>query len=225
MGDRHDVPPVTLNRLSIYLRALRHLQLQGERTISSLELAERYHLSASQIRKDLARFGEFGIRGVGYDVQELARRLKGLLGLDREHRLVVVGVGNLGSAFVRFLEAEQGSFKAVAAVDNDRGKVGRRVGGLTIRHSSELAEVVAESGAEIGILAVPAAAAEENYRALLRAGVGAVLNFAPVALAHPSRVPTKSVDLRIHLEELAFQLGEDRLHRPPGAARKLPDEG
>lgn len=224
MADPHDVSSVTLNRLSLYLRALRQLQLQGERTISSLALAERYHLSAPQIRKDLARFGEFGIRGVGYDVGELAGRLRGLLGLDREHRLVVVGIGNLGSAFVRFLEDEPGSFRVVAAVDNDRAKIGRRVGSLVIRPLADLAAVVAESGAEIGILTVPARAADANYRALLDAGVSAVLNFAPVALAHPDSVPTKSVDLRIYLEELAFQLAAQHLGAA-GGERRLPDGG
>jgi redox-sensing transcriptional repressor len=198
--------PLTLNRLSVYLRCLRRLQAEGVRRISSQELADRYLLSATQIRKDLAQFGEFGIRGVGYDVDQLAASLTELFGLDREHPLVIVGMGNLGSALARFLGFNQGPFRVVAGVDSDPAKVGTRVDGLTIRASSDLARVVAESGAVIGVLAVPAEAAQPSYDALVRAGVRAVLSFAPVHVQQHPEVPVKSVDLRIHLEELAFLL-------------------
>ncbi len=204
-----EVSTLTLNRLSVYLRCLRHLQQLGEERISSQELARRFQLSATQIRKDLAQFGEFGIRGVGYDVDSLLRRLRQLLGLDREHRIVVVGMGNLGSALAHFLGFEDGTFRVVAALDRDRDKVGRAVGKLTIRHSSELRETVRETGADIGVLAVPAPAAQENYEALAEAGVRAVLNFAPVRLRLVPGIATKNVDLRIQLEELAFLLARD----------------
>ena len=209
-GERAPRPPspevssLTLNRLSVYLRSLRQLQASGESTISSQELARRFHLSATQIRKDLAQFGEFGIRGVGYDVALLEARLRGVLSLDREHRLIVVGVGNLGQALVRFLAVAEEGFRVVAAVDKDPAKVGRRVGGVTIRPSKELRGVVRETTPEIGVLAVPPEAAQENYDALVAAGLRAVLNFASVNLRLAPGVPTKNVDLRIHLEELAF---------------------
>ena len=206
MSTAESVSPLTLNRLSVYLRCLRHLQGQGVRRISSQELAERYLLSATQIRKDLAQFGEFGIRGVGYDVDRLAAQLTALFGLDREHKLVIVGMGNLGSALARFLGFNQGPFRVVAGVDSDPAKVGTRVDGLTIRASSDLAAVVAETGALIGVLAVPAEAAQPCYDDLVRAGVRAVLSFAPVLVQQNPRVPVKNVDLRIHLEELAFLL-------------------
>lgn len=198
--------PLTLNRLSVYLRCLRHLQAQGVRRISSQELADRYLLSATQIRKDLAQFGEFGIRGVGYDVAQLAAHLTGLFGLDRDHPLVIVGMGNLGSALARFLGFNQGPFRVVGGVDSDPAKVGAAVHGLTVRPSSELAQVVAETGAVIGVLAVPAEAAQASYDDLVRAGIRAVLSFSPVHVQQHPRVPVKSVDLRIHLEELAFLL-------------------
>lgn len=210
MSTAESVSPLTLNRLSVYLRCLRHLQGQGVRRISSQELAERYLLSATQIRKDLAQFGEFGIRGVGYDVDRLAAQLTALFGLDREHRLVIVGMGNLGSALARFLGFNQGPFRVVAGVDRDPAKVGRRVDGLVIRHSDELARVVAETGAVIGVLAVPAEAAQACYDDLVRAGVQAVLSFAPVHVQQRADVPVKGVDLRIHLEELAFALRAGR---------------
>jgi redox-sensing transcriptional repressor len=206
MSGPEDVSPLTLNRLSVYLRCLKHLQELGTTRISSQELARRYHLSAAQIRKDLAQFGEFGIRGVGYVVDELAAHLNALLGLDRKHPLIIVGIGNLGSALARYLGFNSGAFEVVAGVDTDPRVVGRRICGFTVRHISELAEVVRASRAEIGILAVPAGAAQENYDALAAAGIRAVLNFAPERVKPRDDVPLKDVDLRIDLEELAFFL-------------------
>lgn len=201
-----EVSPLTLNRLSFYLRCLRHLQELGIKRVSSQELAQRYHLSATQIRKDLAQFGEFGIRGVGYEVDELAAHLNTLLGLDSEHRLVIVGMGNLGTALAQYLGFNYGAFRVVAGVDTDPAKVGREIAGFKIRPTSELADVVRESGAEIGVLAVPAEAAQENYEALAASGIKAVLNFAPVRVKRIEGALLKNVDLRINLEELAFFL-------------------
>ena len=206
MTDSEEVSPLTLNRLSFYLRSLRQLQELGIRVISSHALAERYHLSATQIRKDLAQFGELGIRGVGYDVDVLADHLNALLGLDRPHPMVIVGMGNLGTALSQYLGFNYGSFQVVAGVDIDPLKIGRRVGKFTVRPAADLPHVVRDSGAEIGVLAVPAEAAQENYDALADAGIQGVLNFAPVRLKSRPEVPLKNVDLRINLEELAFFL-------------------
>ena len=206
VNELEEVSPLTLNRLSFYLRCLRRLQELGIKRVSSQEMAQRYHLSATQIRKDLAQFGEFGIRGVGYDVDGLADHLNSLLGLDRQHALVIVGMGNLGSALAQYLGFNYGAFHVVAGVDIDPRKIGRRIGSLTVRPSSELQAVVRESKAEIGVLAVPAEAAQENYDALADAGIKGVLNFAPVRLKRREDVPLKNVDLRINLEELAFFL-------------------
>jgi redox-sensing transcriptional repressor len=206
--DNEEVSPLTLNRLSFYLRCLRQLQEQGIKRISSQEMARRYHLSATQIRKDLAQFGEFGIRGVGYEVDELADHLNALLGLDRQHAMLIVGMGNLGSALAQYLGFNYGAFHVVAGVDNDPKKIGRKVGSFTVRSADDLSDVVRESGAEIGVLAVPAEAAQENYDRLADAGIKAVLNFAPVRVKRRPDVPLKNVDLRINLEELAFFLGE-----------------
>lgn len=206
MNDAEEVSPLTLNRLSFYLRCLRHLQEQGVKRVSSQEMAKKYHLSAAQIRKDLAQFGEFGIRGVGYDVDELAAHLNELLGLDRDHAMLIVGMGNLGSALAQYLGFNYGSFHVVAGVDNDPGKIGRDMGTFVVRSTDDLPAVVRESGAEIGVLAVPPEAAQENYDKLADAGIKAVLNFAPVRLKRLPGVPLKNVDLRINLEELAFFL-------------------
>jgi len=200
------VSPLTLNRLSFYLRCLRRLHEEGVDRISSQDLARRFHLSAAQIRKDLAHFGEFGIRGVGYDVEQLISRLSSLLGLDRHHRMVIVGMGNLGSALARYLGFNSGAFQVVAGLDSDPAKIGKRIGGFAVRPASELAATVREERAEIGALCVPAESAQENYDALVAAGIKGVINFSPIRIRPVPEVPLKDVDLRIHLEELAFFL-------------------
>ena len=209
MSEPQAVPPVTLNRLSIYLRCLRRLREQGVRRVASKELAQRFRLSAAQIRKDLAQFGEFGIRGVGYDVDQLFGRLSSLLGVDRQRAIVIVGMGNLGSALARHVGFNNESFAVVGGFDNDDRKVGTSIGHLRVSHISELPEIAAQTCAEIGVLTVPAPAAQRNYDALTGAGVKAVLNFAPVRLRLDPTVPTKNVDLSINLEELGFFLGNN----------------
>jgi redox-sensing transcriptional repressor len=198
--------PLTLNRLSLYLRCLQELQVNGLLRVSSTELADHYQLSASQIRKDLAQFGEFGIRGVGYEVPHLIERLRSLLGLDREHGLVIVGVGSLGTALARFPGFNCDGYKVVGLVDSDPRKAGRRLGMLLVDPLPRLVELVAETGASIGVLAVPAGAAQEMYDELVKAGVGAVLNFAATQIRALPEVPVKNVDLRIDLEELGYLL-------------------
>jgi redox-sensing transcriptional repressor len=200
------VSPLTVNRLSIYLRSLRQLREQGIEKVSSQQLARRFHLSSTQIRKDLAQFGEFGTRGVGYDVADLVEHLAGLLGVDRVLRLAIVGMGNLGTALARFPAFNSGNFQVVAGFDNDPAKIGRRIGAVIVRPTSEIATLAPESGAAIAILAVPAEAAAAAYEALGRAGIRAVLNFAPATLPPRPGCRVKNVDLRIHLEELAFFL-------------------
>ncbi len=200
--------PLTLNRLSLYLRCLRSISGDGIGTISSQQLADQFHLSAAQIRKDLAQFGEFGIRGVGYRIEPLADRLTELLGLDSFHPLVIVGMGNLGSALAASAGFNTGCFKVVAGLDNDAGKIGKRIGDIEVQDASGLARVVGETEAEIGILTVPSEVAQENYDALADAGVKAILNFAPTVLELRPEVRTKSVDLLIDLEELGYFLGD-----------------
>lgn len=204
MTGSSEVSSLTLNRLSVYLRCLRKLQQQGVDGTSSKALAERFHLSAPLIRKDLAHFGEFGTRGVGYDVDRLADRIHGLLGLDVPRRLVVVGMGSLGSALARYIDFNHDSFEVVAGFDNDRKKVGTTVGHLTVRHASQLAEVVRETQAEIAVLSVPPEAAQHNHDTLAEAGIRAILNFAPTQLERDPRVRLKNVDFRIYLEELVY---------------------
>jgi redox-sensing transcriptional repressor len=206
-GLRRDLVSVlTVNRLSVYLRSLRALEARGVRSVSSHQLAEEFNLSASQIRKDLAQFGEFGVRGVGYGVAELAAKISHLLGLDEARRVVIVGMGNLGTALARYPSFNSGSFLIIAGFDSDAAKVGRKVGRVPVHAMRDLARVVAETGATMAILAVPADAALAAHGELAAAGICAVLNFAPVSLASTRSCRVKNLDLRIHLEELAFFL-------------------
>lgn len=204
-----EVSSLTLNRLSLYLRCLRTLKERGIRRVSSQQLADRFQLSAPLIRKDLAQFGEFGIRGTGYEVDHLIDRLHSTLGLDQQHPLMVVGMGSLGTALARYLDFNDATFQVVAVLDNDPAKVGQKVGSLTIRHTREMREIVLRHGVEIGMLTVPAEAAQSAYDGLADAGVKAVLNFAPVRLQLRPELPSKSVDFRIHLEELVYFLLAD----------------
>lgn len=206
MSSSSAASPLTLHRLSVYLRCLRQLEREGTARISSRQLAERFHLSSAQIRKDLAHFGEFGVRGVGYEVVSLAQRLHRLLGLDQRHRLVIVGMGNLGSALARYFGFNDESFLVVAGVDSSPTRVGQRVGSLRIEPFSELARVVRDSAADIAVITVPADAADDAYAALLDANVRAILNFAPVHLQERAGVRVRNVDMRIHLEEMSFFL-------------------
>lgn len=205
-GDSQPVSPLTINRLSVYLRSLRQLREQGVEKVSSQQLARRFHLSSTQIRKDLAQFGEFGTRGVGYDVADLAEHLEALLGLDRARGLAIVGMGNVGTALARFPAFNSGSFRVVAAFDNDPRKIGTRVGPVVVRAIAEMTDALRGVGAEIGVLAVPADAAAPAFDALVRSGIRAILNFAPATLPPRPGVRIKNVDLRIQLEELAFYL-------------------
>lgn len=205
-GESHPVSPLTVNRLSVYLRSLRQLREQGVEKVSSQQLARRFHLSSTQIRKDLAQFGEFGTRGVGYDVADLAAHLEALLGLDRARGLAIVGMGNVGTALARFPAFNSGSFRVVAAFDNDPRKIGTRVGPVVVHAVSEMVAALHGTGAEIGVLAVPADAALPAFDTLVRSGIRAILNFAPATLPPRPGVRIKNVDLRIQLEELAFYL-------------------
>jgi redox-sensing transcriptional repressor len=206
-GDREVISELTTGRLSVYLRCLTFLESQGQKTVSSHELADRFHLNSAQIRKDLACFGEFGTRGVGYDVTRLKNQLVQTLGIDRTRNVVIVGAGNLGMALADYAGFNANGFHIVALVDADPNKEGHRSRvGIPVHAWERLGEIVRRNRVEIGIIAVPADGAQEVYEALADAGLHAILNFAPVQLKLRSGVKVKSVDLRINLESLSFHL-------------------
>jgi redox-sensing transcriptional repressor len=202
------IPEMTVRRLSIYSRCLAQLDEDGVKTISSQELAERFHLNSAQVRKDLAYFGEFGIRGIGYYVANLRAELSRLLGLDREWRVVLVGFGNLGSALFHYRGFARQGFRIGAIVDDDPAKAGRRVNDLEILPLAELPRVVKQEGLQIGVIAVPGEAAQPVADRLVVAGIRAILNFAPARLKVPKDVRLQNVDLSIELENLSFHLAQ-----------------
>lgn len=206
-NDRETISELTTGRLSVYLRCLTFLESQGQRTVSSHEMAGRFHLNSAQIRKDLACFGEFGTRGVGYDVSGLKSHLVETLGLDRVRNVIIAGAGNLGMALADYGGFNSRGFHIVALVDTDPSKIGRTSrDGTPVLDARHLAEIVRKNHVEIGIIAVTADSAQVVYNAYVDAGLHAVLNFAPAQIKLVPGVKLKSVDLRINLESLSFHL-------------------
>jgi redox-sensing transcriptional repressor len=198
------VSELTTNRLSVYLRCLSALDAEGVRTISSQALAERFHLNAAQIRKDLAYFGEFGVRGIGYYVKELRRHLRQILGLDRGVKVGIMGAGNLGLALADYAGFRDDGFEIVALFDVLKDKIGRRSrGGVVIHDVREFRRVAQREGIGIAVIAVPAASAQAVANVVVASGVKAILNFSPGAVKVPRGVKLKAMDLTVSLESLS----------------------
>ncbi len=201
------VSELTTNRLSVYLRFLNELDAAGVKSVSSKALAQQFHLNAAQIRKDLANFGDFGVRGVGYIVKDLKGHLRQILGLDRGVRVAIMGAGNLGLALADYPGFRQEGFQIAALFDNFLDKVGKRSrSGVRIYDIKELKRIAKRERITIAVVAVPAATAQTVVNAVVAAGIKAILNFSPGALAVPSDVKLKSVDLTVSLESLSFYL-------------------
>jgi len=201
------VSELTTNRLSVYLRCLNTLDAAGVRAVSSQALAEQFHLNAAQIRKDLAYFGEFGVRGVGYYVKELRRHLRQILGIDRGVCVAIMGAGNLGLALADYPGFRDEGFEIVAMFDQSRDKIGHRSrAGVPIYDIRELRKIVRRERIQIAVVAVPAAAAQAVINTVAATGIKAVLNFSPGAIKVPAGVKLKSMDLTVSLESLSFFL-------------------
>jgi len=202
------IPEMTIRRLSIYTRCLLQLEEDGVKTISSQELAERFSLNSAQVRKDLAYFGEFGVRGIGYYVSGLKAELQRILGLDREWAVALVGFGNLGSALFHYKGFGRQGFRIAVVIDDDPAKIGREVDAVPIVASRDMAREIKARGIQIAIVAVPPEAAQTVTEQLVAAGIKAVLNFAPTRLRVTRDVRLKNVDLSIELETLSFYLAK-----------------
>lgn len=194
-------------RLSLYLRALHRCDAEGKRMVSSDDLARAAVVKAALVRKDLTRFGQFGIRGVGYEVAGLRDHVTRILGLDREHPVIIVGAGNLGMALADSKGFNTGGFTTLALFDKDPERIGDRTrGGVPILSMRALAGFAQRRHVRVGVLAVPQEAAPGVLEQVARAGIRAVLNFVPATLRAPSGVYVRTVDLKIHLEGLAYRL-------------------
>lgn len=200
----HGVPDATVARLPVYLRALTSFAEQGVATVSSQALAEAAGVGPAKLRKDLSHLGSYGTRGVGYEVDYLVFQISRELGLTQDWRVVIVGVGNLGHALANYGGFVSRGFTVAALLDADPDVVGEHVAGLKVQPTSALEDVVASTGARIGVLATPAPVAQDLCDRLVGAGVTSILNFAPVVLQVPDGVEVRKVDLSTELQILAF---------------------
>ncbi|MGH7539949.1 MAG: redox-sensing transcriptional repressor Rex [Gemmatimonadota bacterium] len=198
-----------VRRLSLYLRFLRELRRQGVELVSSRELADRTGATSAQVRKDLSLFGSFGKRGRGYAVAALADTLEKILGLGRSWRVCVVGVGKIGTALLGYRDLARRGFDVVAAFDVEPAKVGRTVFDVPVFPFDEVDRVVRDRRVEIAIITTPPEAAQEVASRLARAGVGAILNFAPVELAASAALTVRTMDVVLELEGLSYVLASD----------------
>ncbi len=202
-------PAPTIERLPLYSRPLEDLLENGALVISSEKLAELCGVTPAQVRKDLAYFGEFGVRGVGYDVRELLREIKKILATDREWNICIVGMGNLGNALVENDNFKKRGYKIIAALDLDPNKVGKRLPcGLTIEPMSKIRELVKALRIEIGIITTPAHEAQRVAGLITDAGIKAILNFAPVQIRTLESCMVENVDFSVKLENLVYHLGK-----------------
>lgn len=194
----------SVNRLSLYLRRLEGFEREGTAKISSNLLGESLGITDAQVRKDLAYLGHLGHPGIGYPTRELIAAIRHTLGIDREWKAVLIGVGNLARALLRYRGFTQQGFRIVALFDSDPAKVGQPLEGLSVCSPDQLPAMVASTGAELGLLTVPAESAQAVADTLVAAGIRGILNFAPTVVRVPEQVSLVSVDLTVQLEQLAF---------------------
>lgn len=200
------IPKAAAARLSLYLRHLESLRITGASTTSSKDLALALGVTAAQVRKDLGYFGQFGFPGIGYKIENLIVEIRKILGTDRIWNVALVGLGNLGSALFRYRGFEKQGFRIAAVFDNDPGVVGSPIGGLLVKHTRELPSTVSEADISLGIMAVPAEAAQEVAQFMVASGICGIFNFAPTVLSLPDSVAYVSIDLTVQLEQLSFQV-------------------
>jgi redox-sensing transcriptional repressor len=205
------IPGAAVARLPLYYRALLEVADDDVDTVSSDQLAIMAGVNAAQVRKDLSYLGSYGTRGVGYDVPFLLDRISRELGLTHDWPVVIVGVGNLGQALANYRGLGERGFRVLALVDTDPGKVGERLGDLVVEPLDDLGEIVRSRGITIGIIATPAAAAQDVADALVTAGVASVLNFAPAVITVPDGVSVRKVDLATELQILSFYQSHRRI--------------
>lgn len=196
----------TVRRLSLYLRFLEEFENAGLTTVSSDELAARGGTTSAQVRKDLSFFGSFGKRGLGYQVAELTQRMRRILGLERDWRVVIVGVGKIGAALAQYEGFRQRGFRIVGLYDSDPAKIGREMYGLTVRSIASLAADNREWPVDIAVIAVPATAAQRAVDQVVGAGIMGIMSFAPIQLHVPADVTLNTVNMAMELERLSFAL-------------------
>jgi len=221
-GGKKKISESTIRRLSLYYRALSILEKENYETVSSKELARREKLTPAQVRKDLSFFGSFGTRGLGYPVLELKKRIAGILGLNRQWNVALIGVGNIGSALVGYKEFQRQGFNIKMIFDNDQRKIGSNHKGIIVSDIKNLERDLKENKIEIVVIAVPATVAQYIVDDVVQAGIKGILNFAPVNLKVPDDVFLRNENMSMELEYLSFALmnlrgidaGEIKVEKP-----------
>ncbi len=207
---KKNIPSITINRLSIYHRCLEKIsETEKEKklkVISSFKIAEMTGINSAQIRKDLAYFGEFGKRGIGYPVIDLGKELKKILGLDKKWPVIIAGAGNLGKALVKYKGFQKRGFIIKGIFDNNPSKIGKRLGHIFIYNIKEIKKFIQTENISIGIIVVQADSAQEVANKMVAGGIKAILNFAPVHIVLPSEIKIHNVDLSIEFEGLTYYL-------------------
>lgn len=205
MSDKN-IPDIVIGRLPLYLRTLQHMRREGQLVTSSQDLADRLGISAAQIRKDLSQFGEFGKQGTGYNVDFLIEQLCHILKVDRVWDVAVVGAGDIGSAVARYQGFANRGYQVTMIFDNDPQKIGSQVGPFTIQDTAIMAEAIKEAGIKVAMIAVPVANAQDVVDELVKAGVKAILNYAPRNIIVPSEVRVQHTDPVTHLQRMTYYL-------------------
>ena len=205
-----EIPPVVIDRLPLYTRALSALEAEGREVVSSQELGTRLGVTPAQIRKDLSYFGRFGKQGRGYNVRKLLDELQRILGLDRQWRMALVGVGKLGRAILGYEGFAPQGFRIVEAFDTDATRVGERFNSLTVKNADDLESVLSANPVDVGIVAVPAEIAQNVINTLVKCGVRAILNYAPIAAQVPRGVHLKRIEPVLALQSMTYYLKNSR---------------
>ncbi len=206
MVNKENVPDIVVSRLPLYLRTLERLHEAGRQTISSQELGDIIGVSAAQIRKDISQFGEFGKQGMGYSIPFLIEKLRQILKVDRSWDIAVIGAGNLGRALVQYQGFINRGFRIAMVFDNDPEKIGKPLGNFIVQDVARLGELLPQAGIQIAMLVVPASAAQAVADELVKAGVRAILNYAPTPINVPPGVRVEHVDPAMHLQHMTYYL-------------------
>lgn len=217
-----DIPPVVIDRLPLYARALAALEMEGREVVSSQELGSRLGVTPAQIRKDLSYFGRFGKQGRGYNVRRLLTELRHILGLDRQWRMALVGVGRLGRAILGYGGFAPQGFRIVEAFDADPATIGQEINNLVVKDAADLEKTLSEDPVDIAIVAVTAEMAQQVIDSLVRCGVRAILNYAPIAAHVPPGVYIKRIDPVLALQSMTYYL---KSNTPPPTNRERPRSG
>jgi len=200
------IPNIIITRLPVYLRALQRMSDNGLKTTSSQEMGDRVGISAAQIRKDISQFGEFGKQGTGYSIDYLIDKLREILKVDRMWDVIIVGAGDMGHALARYQGFANRGFNVVMIFDNDKNKIGQKIGDFIIEDTANLVEKVKSADIKIAMLTLPASVAQGVTDKLVEAGVRAILNYAPISLSVPENVKVQHIDPATHLQRMTYYL-------------------